>query len=403
MRQWLAGAFGWWFAQTTLASLTPATIAEREFMRKSRLLSTIILLDLIAVVPVALLYIFATWTIVTLTLWGFTGFLVVTIIINRRGHMQSAALLYLTCVALGGIGGAWAHLYIDSGAALWQGVSLAITPLAAGLFLPFWLPFLFGAIECLALTILLLLPHFKGALFAHLQAQVSSPNFLLNAVLITFMFAAVGALYAHSTEKAVRESDRATELADAHTQLAAAYTQLEVLATTDPITGVLNHRAFSKQLSLDVAEAEREGHSLGLIFTDIDHFKRVNDTWGHQAGDAALAHVGAILRQGVGVAGTVARYGGEEFVILLPKHDHSQMARLAERLRSEIAATPCHAAADQPLSITASFGAALYPADADSAEHLVRAADSAMYQAKLRGRNRLCLVADVASSASDAA
>ncbi|HEY2807103.1 MAG TPA: GGDEF domain-containing protein [Gemmatimonadales bacterium] len=154
-------------------------------------------------------------------------------------------------------------------------------------------------------------------------------------------------------------------------------------AETDELTGLANRRSLGK------AQA-RSGTSerASLIVVDIDHFKAVNDDFGHQVGDAALKHVSRILRQTLRPRDTAARIGGEEFAIWLPGADQATGAEVAERLRTSVAGSPFrHAGAER--IITISVGVASYPTPIPVVENLMGAADAALYQAKRGGRNQV--------------
>jgi two-component system cell cycle response regulator len=159
------------------------------------------------------------------------------------------------------------------------------------------------------------------------------------------------------------------------------------LASSDPLTGLTNRRAFSLALETEIARAERLGHPLSMLLLDVDHFKSVNDTHGHQVGDAVLREVGKCLRGSVRVYDHVARWGGEEFVVALPQANAAEAAVVAERIRARIAGVviPTVTAA---LSVTASVGIAARRAG-EQLDGLIERADQAMYLAKTGGRNQV--------------
>lgn len=159
---------------------------------------------------------------------------------------------------------------------------------------------------------------------------------------------------------------------------------------TDQLTGLSNRRHFDEQLLRLLSAADQKGQPLSLIVADVDHFKRVNDTYGHEAGDAVLQAVAAIVQRTVRTsAGDIcARYGGEEVAILLPGVPAIEALEVAERLRRHIAAKPV-TYAGQRILITASFGVASYPETVSTHPSLFPSADRALYQAKSDGRNRV--------------
>jgi diguanylate cyclase (GGDEF)-like protein len=164
---------------------------------------------------------------------------------------------------------------------------------------------------------------------------------------------------------------------------------LEELSTHDGLTGLYNHREFQRWLDEEAGRHHRYGRQFSLLMLDIDHFKRVNDTLGHQAGDAVLKGMSELMGRQARAIDRVCRYGGEEFTVILPETDLDAAAHVAERLRAAVEAQPFDVNADAPLRITVSIGVASFPAHADSAQALVAAADAAMYAAKQGGRNRI--------------
>jgi diguanylate cyclase (GGDEF)-like protein len=159
---------------------------------------------------------------------------------------------------------------------------------------------------------------------------------------------------------------------------------LEQLAATDPLTGLANRRGCEKSIAGEISRAERERKPLSCIMLDIDRFKLVNDTLGHQAGDQVLRELSAMLRQSVRAYDIVARWGGEEFLLVLPGADLEAARLLAERIRVGVQKLPTSV----PGSVTISAGAAEFDTDYDF-EATLRTADRRMYEAKAAGRNRV--------------
>lgn len=173
------------------------------------------------------------------------------------------------------------------------------------------------------------------------------------------------------------------------------YREQEQAAVTDSVTGLPNHRAFIKRLDEEVERSRIEDRAFLLFFVDLDHFKEVNDTWGHLAGDAVLAEVACRLCGTVQPQGFVGRYGGEEFALIIPNEALKNACRVAQRLRSALNAEPytwqCGEETMTGIFITASIGVAVYAVHGREREELIRTADQAMYQAKLEGRDRIHL------------
>ena len=169
-------------------------------------------------------------------------------------------------------------------------------------------------------------------------------------------------------------------------ELAWSYQEVDRRARTDALTGLYNRMHFGEQLQRTLTEADRFNQPVSLVLVDIDHFKRVNDTWGHEAGDAVLKHVARILHDGVRTVDVCVRYGGEEIAMLLSQTDSMRAVEVAERLRGRIAATVVrHAGAE--IAVTASFGVATYPETVKVRDQLFPSADKALYIAKHDGRN----------------
>jgi two-component system, cell cycle response regulator len=166
--------------------------------------------------------------------------------------------------------------------------------------------------------------------------------------------------------------------------------QLKQLATRDGLTGLLNRREFQRILHDEWQRCLRFGHTFALVLADIDHFKRINDTHGHQIGDEVLKHVSSLLAGQVRTVDRVARYGGEEFAILMVESDRKLALEAMQRLFALLAETPCPVpGSDRHIPVTLSAGIAVMPEDADHPDKLVSLADQALYAAKKAGRNRI--------------
>jgi diguanylate cyclase (GGDEF)-like protein len=162
---------------------------------------------------------------------------------------------------------------------------------------------------------------------------------------------------------------------------------LEEQATTDGLTGLVNHRTFQERCAAMLGRADRHRFRVALILTDIDHFKKINDAYGHPAGDQVLGRVAAILKRSARKIDIVARYGGEEFAIVLEGTDRSGARQLAERIRQEVGEQSFESTKGR-FAATLSLGVAVYPDDARTKQELITRADQALYAAKHAGRNR---------------
>lgn len=175
-------------------------------------------------------------------------------------------------------------------------------------------------------------------------------------------------------------------LADTNRQLERQRAELETLATRDPLTGVFNRREFVHRAQQALAQAQRHGHELAVLMVDLDHFKSVNDRFGHPVGDEVLRQVTRLMLQNVRQTDCLARLGGEEFALLLPCTPASNALHLADKLRQKLADTPI-----EPLGepITASLGLSCLAAGQHlTLDTLLQRADQALYRAKDLGRNR---------------
>ncbi len=175
-------------------------------------------------------------------------------------------------------------------------------------------------------------------------------------------------------------------------QLITAREAMRRQATRDSLTGAWNHAAILEVFERELGRARREGRPLGVVLADLDHFKGVNDTHGHLAGDAALREVTARILSAMRPYDLVGRYGGEEFLVLLPGCDEDSTLKVCERVRQRIAdGQVSHNA--QPFVVTVSLGATVFqPTSADTTQTLLAQADRALYAAKAAGRNRVELL-----------
>ncbi len=169
------------------------------------------------------------------------------------------------------------------------------------------------------------------------------------------------------------------------------YEEMRRLATTDDLTTVYNRRHFLERLQNEIDRARRYGLVFSVMFLDIDNFKDLNDSYGHQVGDRVLAELGSILKHWARSSDIVARYGGEEFVVLLPMTEKPKALIAAERLRSKIQ----HHTFYRRKKLTVSVGVASFPEDGEEVDLLLGHVDEALYMAKKTGRNRACAFGEV--------
>jgi len=163
--------------------------------------------------------------------------------------------------------------------------------------------------------------------------------------------------------------------------------ELEHIATHDILTGLYNRKILEQRLNNDFQRAVRYTRPIAIFLLDIDYFKQVNDTYGHNTGDIALQSFAKVLQESIRNTDYVARYGGEEFVIVLPETNLSKAREMAERLRDDISKNVISEEGKDEIQLTTSIGIAGYPEHAESWQELLKSADSAMYKAKTAGRN----------------
>ena len=171
---------------------------------------------------------------------------------------------------------------------------------------------------------------------------------------------------------------------------------LRQLATRDQLTGLLNRREFDRIMAEEAERSRRFGHPLALVMVDIDHFKAVNDTHGHLAGDAVLREVAKTLTAQLRTVDRVARIGGEEFALVLVQTGRSAATEVAQRVVKAVAASPVMIESGVSLRLTISAGLAVLPEDVSWLELLIGAADRSLYAAKRGGRNRVMTHAELA-------
>jgi diguanylate cyclase (GGDEF)-like protein len=168
-------------------------------------------------------------------------------------------------------------------------------------------------------------------------------------------------------------------------------------AFTDYLTGLRTRGYFEQQLELEFKRSERRKQKFAMLMIDIDHFKRLNDTFGHHVGDQILRDVSSILMKDMREVDTVARYGGEEFVIILPETTHAGALYVAQRLRRAVEQAKFFAGSPHEIQhLTISIGVAVYDSDAQFKRDLIEFADAALYAAKHAGRNRVIAYSELA-------
>jgi diguanylate cyclase (GGDEF)-like protein len=189
----------------------------------------------------------------------------------------------------------------------------------------------------------------------------------------------------------LRQSDEQfKQLVDHGKQRDEALESLVEQVMRDPLTGLYNRRALEITLSQKISQTGQSGPEVGILMLDVDHFKRVNDTFGHPAGDAVLKELASLLARSVREEDVVCRYGGEEFVVVMPRAPIGTIQDRAEQIRIKFQETRVNYQGEV-IAATLSIGAAIFPAHGSSGEAVLACADQALYQAKHSGRNRVVI------------
>lgn len=235
----------------------------------------------------------------------------------------------------------------------------------------------------------------NGAVFPMVKGGIAAvdlmPGFLdvkskLKAVRVLSQLAA-GTLFRAQEQHQARQ--RTAKLEDTRRRLREQNTLLQELAVVDPLTSLFNRRFFDRRLQYEMERFSRYGKPLGMVLFDVDHFKRVNDSHGHQVGDAVLQHLAEVAKRTVRKVDVLARYGGEEFCVLMVESNATQASIGAERLRAAIESSVVEIDGIR-VPVTVSLGvAAAAPGWEGDANALYRSADAALYRAKMEGRNRV--------------
>jgi diguanylate cyclase len=254
---------------------------------------------------------------------------------------------------------------------------------------------------------LALLAFTSGALIAvvifgwHLAPETDWLTTWLCLISLTVYLLAIGKIaYGHNqslrdTREQLRHGERARHAANKALQrqldeIHVLQGKLSEQANRDPLTGLYNRRYLDTTLTRELARCERDGQPLSVMMIDIDHFKQVNDNYGHQAGDTVLIKLATVLQEQARAADVACRYGGEEFMLLLPNMPADVALDRAEQWRAAFADTTVLVDARQ-LRVTLSIGVAGYPTHGHLAQELIQCADRALYRAKAQGRNRVVL------------
>ncbi|HKD76877.1 MAG TPA: GGDEF domain-containing protein, partial [Ktedonobacterales bacterium] len=363
-----------WFQKLLPPTSARETTEQRERHRKAELLALIVVAVIaLSCLPVVSYALFGPQA-EELLLGPGISVAVGILWLNRKGYFEIAAWAFLFLVLMATLSFTFAAPVGNIGD-LWI-FFLTMPALLAGSLLPAWSPWIFGVIDCIIFTVV------WQALQMHMKSKLPPVPVIID-VSFYFLFllvALIGSLYSWNTSRAVRQADRALELEvlnqhlqDANTELQmlqeelsenntalkAANARLEALATTDPLTDLPNHRSLALLLEREITAARRRGRQFALLFCDIDHFKAINDTYGHNNGDIILRQFAQAVRDIIRSADVIGRWGGEEFLILLPEIADEAALQVAEQICVSVASRVFPVADD--FHLTCSIGVACYP------------------------------------------
>lgn len=379
------------------------SIEEQERLRRSRLLSSLIPLIIIAIcvfIPLAFSRPGDWLPIIAIALFG-----VVIALFNRKGKVTVAGLLYTFAIDIGVTVSTLTQPHGITNSNIPDFDIFALSILLVGLILRrSFIPIIAFLQIITGIILFNIIPH-DPLLTQEIQVNLHgySYAYLEDFFLLEVCGAILAWLSSKSFSKALERADRAEELDQLVQQqlllldeVNRLYQEKALASETDAITNLLNHRAIMHKLSEQVALCQKNNGSCALLFVDLDYFKRINDSWGHRAGDAVLRETGQRLQMVLRENEFVGRYGGEEFAIVLNDIDISGASWAAERIKTAITAQPYiwqteDAQEEIRLSVTASIGIAVYELHRTTAEMLLEYADRAMYSAKEQGRNRICI------------
>jgi len=299
------------------------------------------------------------------------GALIVCLILayglNCAGHYHGSAILFVGCAAVT----PWVSLLFDT--SIQEGDFVPLTYLTFSILLS-------SILLATLTTLILALVQFTGiALFLALSPATVAFNWF-SFLAFVFLTSAFSILANSIIQRNI------TRLDEQARQLALNEKHLQDLSTRDYLTSLFNRRYLEETLQREIQRATRDGLPLGILILDVDQFKCINDTQGHAAGDQVLQGLGKLLASHIRQSDIACRYGGDEFVLMLPNTRRATVQQRAEQLRGEVQALE-----HLPAAITISMGGALYPDHGPVAEGLLKSADSALYQAKGEGGNRVIM------------
>lgn len=297
-------------------------------------------------------------------------------IINRNGYYFFASGLIILCAVIG----PWGSVFLDP--SILQGDFVPLTFISLSVLLSSILhspKYTIGLAAFQWVALLLI------SLLSSATEKINWPSFLA-FVFFTSLLCILSSI--------VRKNDLA-QIDRQTLELSKSAEKLREESIRDYLTGLFNRRYLEETLEREISRAARKAVPVGIIMIDIDHFKDLNDTLGHDAGDALLAEIGKLLRKSLRFSDIACRFGGEEFVLVLPEAALSIVKKRAEYLREEVKKICINSNCKTPVVITVSQGVAAYPINGSTGKEILKAADDALYQAKHEGRDRVIVAEQV--------
>ena len=291
-------------------------------------------------------------------------FCITAYIFNCFRYYKTSAILLLAITTFT----PWVSLLFDP--SILQGdfvplTYLTISILLSSILLPIYFTITLAVLQITGITLIFILspatPSFNWFSFLAFIILLSAFSTLANSII-------------QANIKQIESQARQLALNEAH---------LQELSIRDYLTNLFNRRYLEETLEREIQRAERTQYPLGVIMMDIDHFKRINDTFGHPTGDIVLQELGKLLAGQIRQSDIACRYGGDEFVLILPDTSRDTTKKRAESIQDKAKAL------DLPVPITISLGMAIFPDDGTTSETILKSADAALYQAKREGRNRV--------------
>ncbi len=364
-----------------LSLSVPAAYASRPERRRAHVLGWIqaaLIVFLIAVVGIVLGFEMdygSKLTVYLILLAGLLAGILIAFILNRMGKYSWSAGITVFC----SFAGPWLSILLDSSVKKGDFVPLTyltVSIILCATFLPSLVTVILTVTQFIGITLLVL--------SNPLLQQINLPSFY-SFLLVIFTVSIVEGNISKNDQKQMEAQARALVEADA---------KLRDMAFKDSLTGLYNVRYLNDLLEREMIRSDRKRLPIGIIMMDIDHFKKINDTHGHNAGDVLLFHVGVMLLEHIRKSDIACRYGGDEFILVLPETSSEVVMLRAQQIRNNMKAMTAKSEEFTFDEITVSIGVAVYPTHGATFSDVLKKADAALYEAKRAGRDRVVLADD---------